>query len=255
MSSWMVRVILLLLLFPCFASGPQWYFDEPPALVTNFLASALAARTRGVYGRELGKFARQTPAGEGWHLLANQQKDDLLSQYLVGGFSRPPVDFNHVSVTHAGYVVSAMKHFHPLNEYRLSRKVFQVIRKKAPPKGAWPLTKPLLEALAGGSLSIDQPEMSICAMLTYPCLLRVGETLDITWERLMLAEDRDSHGVVFIPTSKTGVNHWVPISDIRLLGNLRGWRLKRGAQAHSVCSPSHMPHSENCSHRYFPYSG
>ena len=30
----------------------------------------------------------------------------------------------------------------------MSKKVFSVMRKKAPPKGAWPFKKPLVEALA-----------------------------------------------------------------------------------------------------------
>jgi integrase len=170
------------------------------------------------------------------------QKDNFVAKYLVQAFDpnwKPdrkkrgtprygPGEVLRLTVTEAGYLLSGIKLWDPRAELKVSHKVFALMRKKVPPKGAWPLTRRLVEGVAGGFVALGAPRGGLGVMFAFSTLLRVGELLKVGWEHLYLPDDLNTFGTVYLSATKAGESQWVPITDLALIRLLRSLKAELG---------------------------
>ena len=116
--------------------------------------------------------------------------------------------------------LSGLHHFEPFTKRRLVRswRLYGIWRKYEVPCRAPPLPVDITLAMAGWCISHGQLVMGALILLGFHCLLRTGEILCIKPSDVLLS---DTHGVLAIPRSKSGLRfnttESVTITDQRVL--------------------------------------
>jgi integrase len=234
-----LHFFMLLLLFPflylspCLGAPTNWYFEEASQEVIDFLLAGLQPRTRALYRREYDRFITTTEVADEWRRMSHDQRDALVAQYLVRGYAHTGSE--RVSRTQAGYLVSFLRYHDAQNRYGLSHRVCGVWRARVPPDSAWPLTGEACEALAGILKVAQEVPAAVCVLLMFTGLLRVGEALGLQWNHVYIPDDVDrGEGAIYLPTSKTGPNQYIPITSAKMLLILK--RFKQWSRSSSPSS-------------------
>ena len=129
--------------------------------------------------------------------------------------------------------LSGLHHLEPFTRKKLikSWKTYSIWRKYEVPARAPPLTQPIVRAMCGWCLQHDELAMGALLLLGFHCLLRTGELLHIRPCDLLLG---DTHGLVTLTTSKSGLRHnvqeSVSITDMYALELIRALVEIRTAQ-------------------------
>ena len=146
---------------------PEWYFDRPPERVLRFLESGLQPRTRQLYWRQWWLFLQRVGISSSqWEGLSTQAKDYLVSDYMVKGREAED-DYDKLSKTEAGYLLSLLRIREPFEQYRLSHRVLNIWKLRDPPLAAWPATPELAEALAAFMALAGQPGAGVAVLLCF----------------------------------------------------------------------------------------
>eukprot|EP00438_Fugacium_kawagutii_P035013 Skav208029 [mRNA] locus=scaffold2714:526222:528848:- [translate_table: standard] len=132
-----------------------------------------------------------------------------------------------------GDALSALHFFQPWTKRQVPRswKLFSVWRKLEIPCRAPPLTEELVFSMAGFALARADLEMAAVLTLSFHCLLRTGEALQVTVEDLLLGSDS---GICRLQGTKSGqrfaANEAISITDFRVLDILKALQDVRSHQ-------------------------
>jgi hypothetical protein len=229
-GAWLLGILVCCLADEATGGDPAlWYFDSPPLDVTNFLLGGLQPRTQQLYAYQWSHFMETTGLGQQWARLALESRDFAVAQYLVHGRGVEVSDDDHVSRTQGGYLLAHLRYREPHGSYALSWRVLGVWKSRDPPGSAWPLTPALTEALAATFCLQGEVGGGLACMICFAMLLRMNEALNSLWGEWYLpdAEDTLQEGALYLPQAKTGAHQYVPITDPRLINELRNERLRQ----------------------------
>lgn len=223
--------IFFIIIFPGAGQELEFFYDEVAPEVLRFLLSGVTARTKALYEKEFTRFQERTK--NVWWDLGAQERDRLVAHYLVKGYYAEKDDEadRHVSKTEAGYLLSMMRFRDPMLKYDLSHRVAATWRKRDPGHAAWPLTPEMTTAISACMKEAGSIGGAVANALTFSNLLRIGETLKLRWRDVFLPDaGEDRAGALYLPTTKTGVDQYVPLEDEAVMDMMRRWRRRTGGR-------------------------
>ncbi len=170
------------------------------------------------------------------------------------------------SKVYLGHLVAGLAAFFPTTckALPLAAGSFAGWMKLCPSVSATPMPHSLLLALMGHFAATGRPLMSLLLWLSFHCLLRLNEALNITTDDFCMNTPTRSSGTgaqdsavatILLPRTKSGVAQSVTILEPGLASAMSvAITLRRQAHAEQQCRhpPSAAPHSSRL--RLFPYS-
>lgn len=119
-------------------------------------------------------------------------------------------------------MVSHMRYILPAVAFPLSHRVCSVWSSRLPPISAWPLTRELVEGLAGAFLLLKCLPGGILCLFAFTGLLRIGEALNASW-KYWFPLPSGTKAPLYLPDTKRGPHQYAPFSDIGLIQIMQWW--------------------------------
>lgn len=145
--------------------------------VEAFLLSALKGATQVRYQHGLQLLNRELASRDlRWYDMDEAEQDLFLSEWLVEGYEEG------LSRSDFGALLSALGRLNPRVRYKTAWKVYDTWGVLQPPQQAPAAPPELITAMMVASFAIGRAELAMVICLCYSALLRVGESLQLTFK-------------------------------------------------------------------------
>ena len=110
-----------------------------------------------------------------WHEMNEEEQDLFLSEWLVEGYEEG------LGRSDFGSLLSALGRLNPRARYKIAWKVYDTWGVLQPPQQAPAAPPELITAMMVAAFAIGRAELGMIVCLCYSALLRVGESLQLTF--------------------------------------------------------------------------